>query len=66
MGESEGLDIEELEVPEREEEDRSGPASELREQLDGEVDTQNFIERLLEFFWNLFRDFILFLQTELQ
>ena len=66
MGESEGLDIEELEVPEREEEDRSGRASELREQLDGEVDTQNFIERLLEFFWNLFRDFILFLQTELQ
>ena len=66
MGETEGLNIEELEVPERKEKEESDPANELREQLDEGADTKSFIEKIAEFFWKLFRDFILFLQTELQ
>jgi len=65
MGEDEGLEIRELKVPEREEEaGNDGPAGEL-ERISEEVEAQSLIQKLAEFFWSLFRDFILFLQTQL-
>lgn len=66
MGQTESLNIKELEVPERQEKAASDPTEQLREQLDEGVDAQTFIEKMASFFWNLFRDFILYLQTELQ
>lgn len=67
IGQSGDLEIEKLEVPEREEEQKDkSTASELGEQLSKGVDTKNLIERIIGFFSNLFWDFINVFRTQLQ